>query len=643
MERQKLTRPDLDSTITGENEHLLSREDEPGQHGSLHQFSRHVDQRGPDVCTKSYELQQWRSTIKNTKINETQILLEAETECAGLISPPAQESDVNKPQREEDYEVASTHSEQNNTTDQNYDFNTSTRLQCVIGVIIGGFLALACIASGIYVLATQKEKIALHVDLDTTAREVLSLVFNIILTFCIDSMAFVHSVSLRWALYSEHQLEFNTNLRLFTSSTKSGPNRWYANIFSMICLILCYGASSYLLLPDYMNDVFINGFALLVLGLALLGHASLSTWCLWTRSDSILTWSSNPLSNCLAAVQNGMLQRLNGRCMRSVHDRNPSSLQLCADVDAQPIRPRQKQENMYKLSRRIRIIIWLLWTLVILAIGWMFTILGLDLAYAADNGLHCPPSTASLKWEIIGPGGCGSNMASLSMSPSSQSPEGYNKYPLLQVFLGLLFISAVQATQSIALHCTELLVNISRDETMWRNAYDNTSKNRKGPKGSLLASDALKNAISSWEYIILSLFKSLLHWSVGQAVQPSFETEIPENISTMDLASLNEEKTMVGVIFYMVYTRLLLYAVLAILVASFATFLALRKRSGPQPATMGHLQTIADLVDDWTPSENGRIYWGDKGENSTSAVRHAGTSFKLETLGQISPDALYAS
>lgn len=227
------------------------------------------------------------------------------------------------------------------------------------------------------------------------------------------------------------------------------------------------------------------------------------------------------------------------------------------------------------------------------------------------------------------------------MSPSS-NPEDYNKYPLLQVFLGLLFISAVQATQSIALHCTELLVNISRDENMWRNAYDNSSRNRKGPKGSLLASDSLKNAISSWEYIILSLFKSLLHWSVGQAVQPSIRAGIAGDISTMDPSLLKEEMGVVGVTFYMTYTRLLLYAVLAILLASFATFLALRKRSGPQPATMGHLQTIADLVDDWTPSENGRIYWGDKGENSRSTVRHAGTSFKLKALGQISLNALYA-
>jgi len=90
--------------------------------------------------------------------------------------------------------------------------------------------------SGIYVFATRKEKLAARIDIDATATMILSLVFNTVFTFCIDSMAFVHSVSLRWALYSEQRLEFNTNLRLLTSSSKSGPNRWYTNIFSMICL-----------------------------------------------------------------------------------------------------------------------------------------------------------------------------------------------------------------------------------------------------------------------------------------------------------------------------------------------------------------------------------------------------------------------
>ncbi|RFN44921.1 hypothetical protein FIE12Z_10816 [Fusarium flagelliforme] len=238
-------------------------------------------------------------------------------------------------------------------------------------------------------------------------------------------------------------------------------------------------------------------------------------------------------------------------------------------------------------------------------------------------------------------------MVSLSMS-FDQTGDRYDgdKYPLLQVFFGLLFITAIQAIQSFALHCTELLVNISRDENHWRNAYDGIGTNKRCPKGSLLASDSLKNAIRSWEYITLSIFKSLLHWSVGQAVQPTMSGEFTGSVEWFGPSSFETsvegETTLEGIIFYMTYTRLMLYAALAILLASFATFLALRKRSGPQPATMGHLQTIADLVDDWTLNEKGRIFWGDKGTDLEAEIRHAGTSPDPDALDKISLDAIYA-
>ncbi|KAF5632606.1 hypothetical protein F25303_9337 [Fusarium sp. NRRL 25303] len=586
MERQAFIRPDLENAITDENEHLLPGTEQPSQHRSLQQFSGHADQRGPDVYTETHELQQWRSTIKNTQIGETQILLEEETEVAGLISPLAQGSGVSKPQWEEDYRVTSTQSEQNNTTDQKYDINTSTRLQCVIGVFIGGLLALACIGSGIYVLATRKEKLALHVDINTTAREVLSLVFNIILTFCIDSMAFAHSVSLRWALYREHKLEFNTNLRLFTNSTKSGPNRWSGssgargalNMVSMDQLQFC-------------------------IDLEFQPIEQLSGRCA-KRNVPATQWEMYAIRARSEACVIATLRRHR-------YAANSSSAEAREHVQAKQA---YKEDHLAALDAG--------------STGYR-----MDVCH-----LRAQPGICSRQCS----GSCVSNTASLSMSPSGQSPEQWNKYPLLQVFLGLLFLSTIQATQSVALHCTELLVNISRDEKMWRNAYSNSRKNGKGSKGSLLASDSLKNAIRSWEYIILSLLKSVLHWSVGQAIQPAFQLDLPDDISTIDPSSINQELTVAGVTFYMIYPRLLLYAVLAILLASFASFLALRKRSGPQPATMGHLQTIADLVDDWTPSENGRIYWGDKGENSTSLVRHAGTSFEPKALGRISPNSLYA-
>lgn len=54
-------------------------------------------------------------------------------------------------------------------------------------------------------------------------------------------------------------------------------------------------------------------------------------------------------------------------------------------------------------------------------------------------------------------------------------------------------------------------------------------------------------------------------------------------------------------------------------VAAFVTFVATRRPSGPQPATYGHLQTLVDLVDEWSL----RMFWGHKGDG---VVCHAGTT-----------------
>ena len=63
-----------------------------------------------------------------------------------------------------------------------------------------------------------------------------------------------------------------------------------------------------------------------------------------------------------------------------------------------------------------------------------------------------------------------------------------------------------------------------------------------------------------------------------------------------------------------------LAATLALL-AHFGGRLANDRPKGPQPATYGHIQTLADLIDDWRET----MYWGDKGDISGLDIRHAGT------------------
>ncbi len=85
---------------------------------------------------------------------------------------------------------------------------------------------------------------------------------------------------------------------------------------------------------------------------------------------------------------------------------------------------------------------------------------------------------------------------------------------------------------------------------------------------------------------------------------------------------------------FVVNLNLFVYALSALAFASFVTFLAAGKPKGPQPATWGHIQTLADLIDNWEIDEKGQFYWGGNGETEPG-VRHTGMSAKKEELGEL--------
>lgn len=104
----------------------------------------------------------------------------------------------------------------------------------------------------------------------------------------------------------------------------------------------------------------------------------------------------------------------------------------------------------------------------------------------------------------------------------------------------------------------------------------------------------------------------------------------------------------------MTYPKLLAYALLAVRLAAFSTFLALKRYKGCLPATLGpvRLPTLANLVDDWRTNDKGKMWWGDKTpENrmegagtagSSSTAKHAGTSPDKALVGPIHEDCPYA-
>ncbi|KAJ5987076.1 hypothetical protein N7451_011441 [Penicillium sp. IBT 35674x] len=165
---------------------------------------------------------------------------------------------------------------------------TATRSGCVAAVSVGAIIALLCFISGIFIIVTNETTLGSRCSISASGQEALTLAINVVLTFCIDGMMFVHSVSLRWTLYHEERLEYNTNVRLFTSSQKPGPNSWYINSMALFCLVLSYGSSSILLVYDEaplshkMADAtgprppLINATALVALGMGLGGQAAIA-------------------------------------------------------------------------------------------------------------------------------------------------------------------------------------------------------------------------------------------------------------------------------------------------------------------------------------------------------------------------------
>ncbi|KAG1801951.1 uncharacterized protein BJ212DRAFT_1487507 [Suillus subaureus] len=141
----------------------------------------------------------------------------------------------------------------------------------------------------------------------------------------------------------------------------------------------------------------------------------------------------------------------------------------------------------------------------------------------------------------------------------------------------LLFVNIVviQGPLTLGLHFSELIANVIRDERQWRCAT--------GRKGLRAATNPLKTIFTHPICLVLFIAKPFL---------PLF------------------------------------------IFACFFTFVALRRPRGSQPAAYGHVQTLANLVDEWSPV----MWWGHKEDGIPYC--HAGTS--EHPLPDVKMDCVYA-
>ncbi|KAG1902887.1 uncharacterized protein F5891DRAFT_1171854 [Suillus fuscotomentosus] len=493
-----------------------------------------------------------------------------------------------------------------------YDRCLTSRRYALVGMACSSIFSCSCIIAGIATLASHgimgttplnmvgsdsKEYSALPL-----LAEILTLMLDLIVTLCTESIGFVHGISLRSALASESRLRFNTNLRLLTAARGwYNPNGTLFNGISAVLLIISYSSPSLIVFVELQYDlkgpdgivqnfesVAIAGLPLLILGVALLLQVIIAFSAM--RAVKILTWSSSPFDLTAALVHHTQLTPAAFRCMRCVSD---------LDVYGGPAKPSETQPSAWHAHPSIRKVVIFLWVIVAACAGWAALVMYIwdHLPHDAYFNSHNPLTLQG--WSLI------------------QKPGGnYIEYTLPFGGLGawtLLFVNVagVQGPLTLGLHCSELIANVIRDERQWRCATRR--------QGLRVATNPLKPIFTHPLCLVLFIAKPFLHWMFGLS---------------FDIYKYAGDGTIDNFLIYMYTAQIWNLCIALFILASFFTFVVLRRPCGPQPAAYGHLQTLANLVDEWAPV----MWWGHKEDGIPYC--HAGTSD--HPLPDVKMDCVYA-
>ncbi|KAK4228947.1 hypothetical protein QBC38DRAFT_132111 [Podospora fimiseda] len=473
-------------------------------------------------------------------------------------------------------------------TRQKYDDSANTRWWSVFGLVISWFVAMGALFAGAICLYLEiRDGKAPHLFLSNTWREVLPLGLNIFVTLLNDTMGYTHAVALRWSLQREGKLDFNSNLRLLTASKYSVPNGLAPNLTYLAGIVLAYGSTSLIFLSfnpqlaqalkklnpetdsDDINGVHVNGVALLTFGFGFFLQAILTNWAL-VRTE-IPTWSSNPLDVARACMVDDSLdgyrvKQRQGRCMMGVH---------LAEDDAKPLKPVPKQRRMISAHPHVRRVLYLLWILPVLAGIWGGGVYGY-LIRGSRNGIFgrswslLPVFTGETNQDCITKQ-CTDGTSILNMGWSASGTAG--------TVGGVFLIIALQAVVTLSLHCCELIVNLSRDEKIWRKLI--------GPRGTNGHYNSVWAAFTSWQTVFLFTMKAGVHWMFGMAINLQYNLGV----------NMHPPQ-----IFY--------FAGICLIAALFGLFLSLQQPKGHLPPSFGHIRTIADIIDEW--ADSGCMFWGEK-------------------------------
>ncbi|KAK0647992.1 hypothetical protein B0T16DRAFT_490894 [Cercophora newfieldiana] len=444
----------------------------------------------------------------------------------------------------------------------------STRNLSIVGLVLAWVASIAALSGGIFILASPTTKVPEYLvgkivmvgptpcawprvgeylgghrvlKVNEFTMVVLPLLFQILITIISGCLNSIHSTTLRWALWQEGRLRYNSNLRLFTSSKRNGPNKWPANVVAIVGLVLAYGGASVLTFPvsvtatmqivqdelqiDYnldgiedRNGIDFNGWGLVGLGAGLLLQSIISTWAL-LDSAYVGTWNGNPLATARACrvLQDTIRDPLQSTSRLSLpRSHLESDIELLPSSAFRSNHPPSPPNNPKKTSFPVstqpsalsacpptRTQTNILWATSIL-----LALLTLPIPIRAsrpDAVRSAMGATTSLTF-VERYTGRSDPWYTFQFFGIVESMYNENPYDSRGEYIGLLIQCAVLALPMLGLHVAGALIQMQRDEKIWRRA----STVGVNPDGSLIL-----QGLRSWETWVVFLSRAVVPWLFG--------------------------------------------------------------------------------------------------------------------------------
>ena len=244
-----------------------------------------------------------------------------------------------------------------------FDPCRSSQHLCIFGLVVSWLAGVACIVSSVILWRNNEW----YYEGTWVKTELAQLALNVFITCCNETMGYIHTISLRWALHRDECLTFNSNLRLFIDCKESPPNRWYSNAFAMCGVIITYAASSLTFVTDESLGgdgadpyIYLPALSWLFLGFGLLSQASIASWSL-LYAMSAPTWSTSALDTVAASIGDGILEARPGRSLMGV-EKHKSAKTLT--------KPQYTQTCAVFAHREVRYVVLASWIAVCFGIAW---------------------------------------------------------------------------------------------------------------------------------------------------------------------------------------------------------------------------------------------------------------------------------